>query len=331
MGILRILTARDLEATLRMEEVIGVVEQAYRLYSGGEADVFPILSKEFEHERNEMDIKAGHLVGVGLYGLKVIGWAADNPGKRNLPALAGLVVVMDIETQQPLGLVEARTVTRLRTGAAGAVGAKALSREDSKVALVVGLGEQGEAQVEGLLAVRPGLSRLIACGRDPLKTKAYIAKMQARFPRTRFEGVGLDDLKTGCREADIVVTCTPSHKKLVEKAWIRPGTHINAIGADMPGKQELDVELVASARLVADSREQVLRQGEFQSAYKAGRIFPRDVDEIGEILLGRRPARTSSEEITIFDATGMAIQDILTAERALSRAARENLGITVDI
>jgi alanine dehydrogenase len=331
LATLRILAAKDLESILRMEEVIGVVGKAYRLYSSGEAGVFPILSHEFEHERNEMDIKAGHLVGAGIYGLKIIGWAADNPGRSNLPALAGLVVVMDIETQQPLGLVEARTVTRLRTGAAGAVGAKALSREDSKVALVVGLGEQGEAQVEGLLCVRQGLERVIACGRDPGKTKAYVTKMEKRFPSVRFEGIGFDRLASAAKGADIIVTCTPSHKAFLEKEWIRPGTHINAIGADLVGKQELDLELVASSRVVADSREQVLRQGECQAAYRAGRLSGEEVDEIGEILLGRKPGRRSEDEITIFDATGMAIQDILTAELALARAGRENLGVSVEI
>jgi alanine dehydrogenase len=331
LATLRILAAKDLESILRMEEVIEVVGRAYRLYSSGEAGVFPILSYEFEHERNEMDIKAGHLVGAGLYGLKIIGWAADNPGKRNLPALAGLVVVMDIETQQPLGLVEARTVTRLRTGAAGAVGAKALSREDSKVVLVAGLGEQGEAQVEGLLCVRPGLERVIACGRDPEKTKAYVAKMGKRFPSVCFEGLGFDRLPVAAQGADIVVTCTPSHKAFLKKEWIRPGSHINAIGADLAGKQELDLDLVASSRVVADSREQVLRQGECQAAHRAGRLSGDEVDEIGEILLGRKAGRRQEDEITIFDATGMAIQDILTAELALARAGRENLGSSVEI
>ena len=330
MATLRILAAKDLESILRMDEVIGVVERGYRLYSGGQAGVFPILSYEFEHERNEMDIKAGHLVGAGLYGLKIIGWAADNPGKRALPALAGLVVVMDIETQQPLGLVEARTVTRLRTGAAGAVGAKVLSRENSKTALVIGLGEQGEAQVQGLLSVRPGLERVIACGRDPEKTEAYVAKMRERFPSTQFAGIGFDRLGSAAQGADIIVTCTPSHEPFLEKAWVSPGTHINAIGADMVGKQELDLELVASSRVVADSRDQVLRQGECQAAYRAGRLSGEKVDEIGEILLGRKPGRRSEEEITIFDATGMAIQDILTAELALARAGRDNLGSTVE-
>ena len=331
MAKLRILSAKDLESILRMQEVIEVVDRAYRLYSNGEAGVFPILSYEFEHERNEMDIKAGHLVGAGLYGLKIIGWAADNPVKRNLPPLAGLVVVMDVETQQPLGLVEARSVTRLRTGAAGAVGARELSREDSKAALVVGLGDQGEAQVEGLLHVRPGIENVVACGRNPARTEAYVAKMALRYPKVRFEGIGFERLPEQVTMADIVVTCTPSHKPFVEKAWIRPGTHVNAIGADLVGKQELDAGLLASGRIVGDSRQQVLRQGECQVAARMGLLDEGNVDEIGEILLGRKPGRSSPEEITVFDATGMAIQDILTARLALFRAEAEGLGSLVEI
>ncbi len=331
MAKLRILSAKDLESILLMQEVIEVVDRAYRLYSDGKAGVFPILSYEFEHERNEMDIKAGHLVGAGLYGLKIIGWAADNPLKRDLPPLAGLVVVMDIETQQPLGLVEARTVTRLRTGAAGAVGARELSREDSTAALVVGLGDQGEAQVEGLLHVRPGIEKVVACGRDPARTEAYVAKMALRYPGVRFEGIGFDRLKEHIPASDILVTCTPSHKPFVEKGWIRPGTHVNAIGADLVGKQELDAGLLASCRVVGDSRAQVLRQGECQVAARMGLLDEGKVDEIGEILLGRKPGRSSAGEITVFDATGMAIQDILTARLALSRAEGEGLGSVVEI
>ncbi len=331
MASLRILGAKDLEISLRMGKVIEVVEEAYRLYTSGDAGVFPILSFEFEHERNEMDIKAGHLVGAGLYGLKIIGWAADNPEKRNLPALAGLVVVMDIGTQQPLGLVEARTVTRLRTGAAGAVGAKALSREESRTVLVVGLGDQGEAQVEALLCVRPGLDRVIACGRDKEKTSLYVRKMRERFPAVRFEGICFDAIAKAAGEADIIVTCTPSHKAFLEKAWIRPGTHINAIGADLVGKQELTPELVAACRVVVDSREQALKQGECQAAYRMGILPAGKVDEIGEILLKRKPGRQSNDEITLFDATGMAIQDILTARTALASAEAANLGTLVEI
>ncbi len=331
MAILRLLSAKDLERVLQMKDVIEVVDRGYRLFSDGQAGVFPILSKEFEHERNEMDIKAGHLAGAGLYGLKIIGWAADNPEKRGLPALAGLVVVMDIETQQPVGLVEARTVTRLRTGAAGAVGARELSREDSKSVLVVGLGDQGEAQVDALLCVRPGIERVVACGRSLEKSKSYVEKMRERHPAVIFESAGLDQRASAAGESDIIITCTPSHKPLIEKAWVRPGTHISAIGADMPGKQELDIELMASSRIVADSRDQVLKQGESQAAFALGRVSAEDIDEIGEILLGRKPSRLSGKEVTVFDATGMAIQDILTAELALSRARRENIGTSVEI
>lgn len=331
MYTMRIVNRSDLSRIITMGDAIEAVEKAYRLFSRKEAGVFPIIAHEFEPEKKEMDIKSGHLEGAGIYGLKVVGYSADNPQVRGIPALAGLVIVMSVETGQPLGLVDGMTITNVRTGAAGAVGARALARLDSEKVLIVGTGAQGRAQVEGLLSVMPAIKVIRVFGRTPSNVEAYITEMGAKYPNIDFYVATLQNLKDAALDSDIIVTCTPSHKPLIKEDYVKPGTHINAIGADFPGKQELDAQILSKALVVGDSREQVVRQGECQTACREGIIKPEDILEIGDILEGIAQGRTSDDQITVFDSTGMALQDIITAQLALKRAEEQGIGILVQM
>jgi len=278
-----------------------------------------------------MDIKSGHLEGAGIYGLKVVGYSSDNPKLRGIPALAGLVIVTSVETGRPLGLVDGMTITNIRTGAAGAVGAKALARPNSEKVLLVGTGAQGRAQIEGLLHVMPAVRMIRVFGRTPSNVEAYVAEMSAKYPHVSFSAVSSQELKDAALNSDIIVTCTPSHKALIKEDYVRPGTHINAIGADFPGKQELEEGILSKALVVGDSREQVVRQGECQTACRKGILRPEDILEIGDVLEGKVQGRTSDEQITVFDSTGMALQDIITAQMALERAEKKDIGMLVQM
>lgn len=328
---MRVLNERDLKPLLKMGEVVGCVEEAYRLYSAGEAGLWPVIFHEFEPGVRDMDIKSGYLGGAGLFGLKVVGYSAENPKKIDAPALAGLVLVLSIETGQPIGLVDGMTVTNLRTGAAGAVGAKTFARKDSKKALILGTGAQGKAQLEGLVAVIPGLESVVASSPVPEMNEQYKEEMSRRFPQLKVEIVPWEERGAAAAEADIIVTCTPAREAILKKEWVRPGTHINAIGADMTEKQEVEPSLVASAKLFVDSASQTLHHGECHHAFDAGLIVEEDVTEIGKVLAGNADGRTSDDEITLFDATGMALQDIITSHLALRRADEEDLGAVIEM
>ncbi len=326
---IRVLHSEDLAKLLTMNDVVEAVETAYEQYSGKEAGLFPVVSHEFEPGLREMDIKSGYLSRTGFAGLKIVGYVADNPDKRRIPALSGLVIVMSIETGRPVGILDGMTITNIRTGAAGAIGAKYLARKDSETVLVVGAGAQGRAQVQGLMSVLPGIRRIYVAGREPGKLAMYVEEMSAGYANVSFEAVPMNDIERKAFESDIIVTCTPAHEPFIRKEWVRPGTHINAIGADFPGKQEIDEKLLPDIRLVADCRSQTLELGEMQTAFRQGLISESDVDEIGEIIAGSAPGRQSSEEITLFDATGMALQDIATAKLALVRAIEQGIGSLV--
>ncbi len=328
---IRVLNSEDLKKLLDIKDVISAVETAYEQYSRGEAGLFPVIAHEFERGSRELDIKSGFLSGTGLAGLKVIGYVADNPEKRRIPAISGIVIVLSLETGRPVGMLDGMIITNIRTGAAGAIGAKHLAREGSSNILVVGTGAQGRVQVQGLTKVLPGIEVVRVAGRDPEKLSRFVVEMSALYPRIHFQEIPMEGLQEAVSLSDVVVTCTPSHEPFIRAEWVRPGTHINAIGADFPGKQELDEHLLPLARLVVDSKAQSLEIGEFQTAFKKGLIGESDVIEIGSILSSEARGRENDEEITIFDTSGMALQDIVTANLALVRALERGIGSLVNL
>lgn len=329
---MRYLNARDLRALLPMEDAVACVERAYRLHVSGEGVLWPVISQVFEPELRDMDIKSGWVregdegAPRGIFGLKVLGYAGDNPVERGLPALAGLVVVLDVETGHPLGLVDGPALTELRTGAAGAVGARLLARPGVRRGLILGAGSQARAQLAGLAAVLPHLESVAVAGRNALAVGRFVEEMSPRFPRLSLRPLAWHEVPSAAREAELIVTCTPASSPILRKEWISPGTHVNAIGSDMPEKQEVEASLLGAARVFADDRAQAFSRGECHHARERGLLEEGAVTEIGAVLLEHAPGRRSEEEITLFDATGMALQDLVGASWALRRAAEAGAG-----
>ncbi|MDR1916919.1 MAG: ornithine cyclodeaminase family protein [Synergistaceae bacterium] len=328
---LRILDAVQFNELVSMDDIIPGVEEAYRLYSSGKAGLFPILNREFDPGRIDMDIKAGYLDDADIYGLKIIGWNRDNPALLGVPALAGLIVVMSIERQQPIGLLEASPVTFLRTGAAGAVGAKTLARPASESAVIVGAGSQGRAQLMGLTKVMKNLKRVSIFDMTDNTANKMAMEAASQYPGITVTAGLFAELEEHVRSSDILVTCTPSKQAFIGNGWLKRGAHVNAIGADIPGKGEIDPELLASASVFGDSRSQVSQKGESQHAVALGLIAAESITEIGEVLNGTKRGRMSDDEITLFDATGMALQDLLSAKIAFARAEVRRVGTIVKI
>ncbi len=326
---LRLLDRSQFETLVGMAEAIEGVDRAYRLFSRGEAGVFPVIVHQFEPGKREMDLKAGHLAGAGVFGMKMLGWCAENPA-RDLPPLAGLIVVMDVDRQQPIGILDGTPVTFLRTGAAGAVGARTFARKDSRKGLIVGAGNQGRAQLWGLSLSMPDLESISVCDIVDEQATRFVSEQQVRYPAIKLRAVPFKELAEATPAADLIVTCTRSREYFMRKEWISPGTHINAIGADMPGKQELEPALVASAKVFADSTAQVVAKGECQHAAKLGLVSAENITEIGAVLEGTRPGRTGPSDVTLFDATGMAIQDLVVGAIALTKAGEMKIGTVVN-
>ena len=224
-------------------------------------------------------------------------------------------------------------ITNMRTGAAGGVGCRVLARPESETVLLVGTGAQGPMLLRAVLSVMRQIKRILVINpHTPQKAKAFAENFRqvlaAEFPHfaSNITLEAIDDLENGCRQADMILTATPARTGIIKADWIRPGTHLSCIGSDMEGKQELEEALTAKAHVFCDDLAQVIAVGECEKAVKAGLLSPADITEIGDVLLGKAAGRQNDAEITIFDSTGIGLQDLMTASLITDLAEERNLG-----
>jgi len=344
LNTITVLDSEQVGRLLTLPMAVRAVERAYVFKNSGRASLFPVVTHVFREGEADLDIKSGELRGCGIFGLKLVSWFGENP-QRGLPALMGTLLVFDSETGAPIGLMNAGQITGMRTGAAAAVGSKYLARRDSRTLLMVGSGTQAPYQIMAHLECLDGIeqvlvydplalenARIFCEGLRPLLQERFVAREsgeeQAHAQRriaVPFRPV--DSLPAALAEADIVVTATPSRRPLIDSADVRPGTHLSCMGADMSGKQETDVNLPARCRLFADDIAQSMEIGECEAAAKAGLISAdRYCAEIGEVISGQKPGRLCDRDITLFDSSGIALQDLSTAAAILSEAERLGVG-----
>jgi alanine dehydrogenase len=255
-----------------------------------------------------------------------IKWVNVHPGNRarHLPTVMAVIVLNDPATGVPLAVMDGLLITQLRTAAAAAVAAKALARPESRAVGLVGCGAQAAAQIAALAALFR-LRRVRAWGLIPGEVRRFCARMARRHSGIRFEPAG--SIEACVRDADLVVTLTPSRRPLVRRAWLAPGTHVNAVGADAPGKQELDPRILQDALVVVDEREQAIHGGELNVPVSRNEFHPREIHaSLGEVLLGRRRGRRSGSELTVFDSTGLAIHDVALGTAVVNAARRARIG-----
>ncbi|MBN2795816.1 MAG: ornithine cyclodeaminase family protein [Clostridia bacterium] len=331
---IKVLNQKDLSSILKMEEVIEVVEDVYRAKANGETELFPMVFYEFEPGVSDMDIKSGYIKTKNLFGLKLVSWNKNNTDK-NLPMLMGTTMIFDSQTGTPLALLNADYITGLRTGAAGAIGAKYLARKNSKTLLMVGTGHIAKFEIEATLVALPLIDQIVISHPYNDHKAAQYADFITDFIRNSFPNRDISVLsmavKEGATMADVIITATPSRKPLIQYEWLKPGTHISCIGADMPGKQELDEKILEQAYIVVDDIMQSISVGETELAYKKQKISKEDLVEIGQIISNTIPGRKDDIAITVFDSTGIALQDLATSKLALDKANALNIGQEVDL
>ncbi|MFX1263151.1 MAG: ornithine cyclodeaminase family protein, partial [Promethearchaeota archaeon] len=290
-----------------MGKTIQAVREAYIAFAKGRVQLAPVAHLDVKQYNGEVDIKPGYVEDFGIIGTKIASGYYDNH-KLGLPPGVAVIVLMDLKTSMPIAIMDGTYITAYRTGAAGAVAADVLARKNSKRVGVVGTGTQGRMQI---IALRELLKI------EEVRAWDIVGDAAERYAKEMTESFGIEvnafsNVENVVRDADIVVTVTPSREALVKSDWIGEGVHINAIGADGPGKQELDPKIVANAdKIVVDSLVQCRRIGEIQHALAQNLITENNVHaEIGQILIGDKSGRESDKEITMFDSTGLAAQDI---------------------
>ena len=301
-----ILTQRDIARLIDVRTAIRVVREAFKTMARGGAVMPPKLYLTLPRG-DDFRAMPAYLRHPPAAGMKWVNVHARNP-RHGLPTVMAVIVINDPATGVPLAVMDGLLITKLRTAAAAAIAAQALARRDSQVAGLVGCGAQADAQVEALAALLP-LRGVRVWGFAPQEAPAFCARMRRQLRGMVFEPVAT--IERCVREADIVVTMTPSHRPLVQRAWLAPGAHVNAVGADAPGKQELDPAILRGALVVVDEREQALHGGELNVPVRRGQFDPRRIHgTLGEVLIGRRRGRRSDTELTVFDCTGLAVHDV---------------------
>jgi ornithine cyclodeaminase len=318
----KILREADVRACLDMEACIDACERAFASSARGGAELPGVIHLDVPERSGEIHVKAGHLHGEPFYAVKVASGFPHNTD-LGLPPNDGMVVVFDAETGVPAAfLLDNGCLTDLRTGAAGGVAAKHLAPEQVQTVAVIGTGAQARCQLDALAIVRPGFTSVRVWGRDADHATACVAGLAARpgLPEgCSFSVAGF--VEQAVDGADVVITCTASRSALVRDGWLKPGSHVTALGSDGADKQELDPHVLANADLlVVDSREQCARIGELHHAMAAGLIDEQQAVELGDICAGARPGRTSSDHTTVCDLTGVGMQDVVAANVVMARA-----------
>jgi len=318
------LTRSDVGSLLTMPDAIDAVAEAFRLLSAGKT-ALPLRTNMAVSRHN------GSLLAMPAYmggetdslGVKLITLYGDNPHNHNLPAIQGNFVLFDPVDGRLLAVMEAGQMTAIRTGASGGVAARYLARSDASVATIFGSGAQAPHQLEAVICERP-IERVWVVSRSAQHGAAFAAEMADKF------GISVQataDVEMAVGAADILITATSSRTPLFNGEWLRPGCHINAIGSHLPTAREVDSHTIQRATVVTDQTSACLAEaGELVIPLAAGEIDTGHIHaEIGQIVAGHRPGRTSPEEITFFKSVGLAVQDVavarLVAEKALAAGA----------
>lgn len=314
-----LLSRSDVQRLLEMGECIAAVEKMFSQLGEGRLPAPGILG--IKAESGGLHIKAGVLPGDPSYVVAKLNTNFPrNRAEHELPTIQGLIMVCDGENGRPLAVLDSIDITIKRTAAASAVAAKYLARRNSAVATICGCGEQAAAQLSAIASVLP-LKKIFAFDSNHGRAEGFARSLGTEL-NLAIEPA--PHLPSALAASDVCITCTTATQFFIRHGEIRPGTFIAAVGADDAHKQEIDPALMASAKVVADSLDQSCTIGDTHHAIAAGLIRREDVSaELGEIVAGKSPGRTSPEEITIFDSTGIALEDAVSAvavyERAVAR------------
>lgn len=337
-----LLSKSQVESLLPMEECIEAVENALATLARG-GSVQPLRSATWLPDRRGLlGTMPGMSGGAGepppTLGIKVVTvFPGNHPGndpgagdsEPTLPSHQGVVLVFDARRGNLTAILDAESITALRTAAASAVATRRLAREDASVLALLGSGVQAGTHLAAMRAVRP-IERVRVWSRTPEHARAFAEKSvegtedEARGVRVE----AVDTARDAVEGADLVCTVTGSSEPVLEGVWLAPGTHVNAVGACAPQARELDTDAVVRSRLYTDRRESLfVEAGDFRIPKSEGAISDEHlVGELGELILGRIPGRSSEREITLFKSLGIAVEDLASAELVVRKAREAGVG-----
>ena len=310
------LNRADVERLLDVDAMLDALASAFIVYSSGVTSVPPRTAARVG-DQNLLGVMAGYVPGIALESKLVSVFPAND--HRGMPSHQALIAVFDENDSTPLALMDGTYITAIRTGGSAAVATRALSREDSRVLAILGAGAQGRSHLDTFPRVRDFQEIRIA-SRNPERA----TELAQHHPRA----LGVASFEDAVRGADVVACCTDAREPILRSDWLKPGTHVSAVGG--PFGPELDRETVAAAHVFVEWRGAVTNPPP-AGAHELQGLDPEMVTEIGEVLAGRKPGRRSATEITLYKSTGHAVEDAATARLVYDRARAEGAGVRLPL
>jgi ornithine cyclodeaminase len=326
-----VLNRSQVRELVPMPEAIALMKTAFAELSAGRT-VSPLRTVVSQHDRaGDTLFMPAFVPAMDALGLKTVSVFRRNP-ERGLPVIHAIVGLVDPETGQPLAIMDGTYLTALRTGAVSGAAADLLARPESRVLAAIGAGAQGVTQIAAVCAIRP-IERVIAVDVNEGALSRLRETLEREWPGIADRLETTTDAAAAVREADVICTATTSNMPVFEDADVRPGTHISAVGAYTPEMQELPAETVARATVVVDAIEAALAEaGDLIVPLEEGWVT-RDhfARELGMVVSGDAPGRTSEDEVTLFKSVGNAVQDVVVAKRAVDLARARGIGTEIEL
>ena len=327
MASIRILSRSDIRQLIDMPKAVSLMEIAFDAISGNQAEA-PVRTHIHMPEWNgESLYMPVYVKKEGLFGLKLVGMSGNNP-PRGMPLIRATIFLVNAENGMPLSLMEGGFITALRTGAGAGLATRFLARKDAEVLAIFGTGAQALPQVEAVSVVRD-IKQVIVFARNPEKADDFATRITAETGLPAIVGTQPEMLK----EADIICTATKSPIPVFLHQHLKPGVHINAIGAYRPDMAEVPAETITQSTVFVDQKEACLKEaGDILQPIHSGIWHETKIKgELGEIVAGKISGRTSNEEITVFKSVGNAVQDLVVAGYLFAKAKQTRVGQDVDL
>lgn len=325
-----ILSEKEVKKLLSVQEAMESVELAFKMKGLKRAQMPSKQYLFFGKYNGDLRTMPSYLEDSDVVAVKIVNSHSENRQKFNLPSVIATILLIDPRNGAPLAIMGGTWITDLRTGVAGAIASKYLAKKDPKIIGFVGAGAQAKTQFLGHLNYYQNVDTIKVWSRSQESRKAFLEFVKSQSSND-LNLISVKAVKGAVIDSDIVISTTPSTKPLIFADWISSGVHINCIGADAPGKQELDPKILVKSKIVLDDWEQGIHSGEINVPLTKGLIDESKIyGDICEIVAGLKPGRTSSNEITVFTSTGLAVQDAATASIAYQKALKENLGEYID-
>lgn len=327
-----LLSAADLDELLDMKDVLFAVEEAFRMVGLKKVQMPPKMYIFYDKFEGDLRCMPSYIEDLELSTVKIINVHPRNPKEHGIRSIMGTILLIDPRTGAPISIMDGTYITDMRTGAASGIASRYLARSGPRRLGLIGAGNQAGRQLLANLESFGRLDLVNIYDILPEKSAKLAANASEKYADRIGEANAVSDPREAVEDMDIIVTCTPSRKPIVKDQWVTEGQHFNCIGADAPGKQELQSQIMTRAKIVIDDWAQASHSGEINVPLSERVITPESVyGNIGDIVAGKKPGRESDSEITIFCSTGLAVQDAVTVRLAYNKAKEKGLGMSLEL